>query len=356
MKPTGCAVAARAVQAVGEGIAYRELDCQAFVEACVADCGGAMAYAGSNDMARNGVSWLGTLAEARAAGRLIPGAALFIHESNGGEPARYRADGLGNYSHVGLYAGANALTDTDRNGVLRACDAVHSSATMGRVAGTTLQNGWTHAGWFKAIDYGAGAAAEANASAQEAQAMQTAQISQTTQAAQPAQAAQTMQTVQMSQTAQAELGAQAMQPASSAQGASLAQPPSSAQAAPAQAEPDTALIGYVTAPSGSTVNLRRQRSVQSQLVTRLPLGTCVRVLALEADWACVRADGYTGYVRRKYLTLAVPGTANAATSANTDASAAAVAGFCAGCLACGASCACAALAARVTALEAHLGA
>ena len=33
---------------------------------------------------------------------------------------------------------------------------VHSSATMGRVAGSTLQNGWTHAGYFREIEYGDG--------------------------------------------------------------------------------------------------------------------------------------------------------------------------------------------------------
>ncbi len=158
-KPTGAAVAARAAAAVAEGHTYAEMDCQAFIEYCVAACGGQMAYAGSNDMARNAVTGLWPLAEARAAGRLVPGAGLFIREADGGEPARYRADGLGNFSHVGLYAGANALTDTDKNGKRRTCDAVHSSATMGRVAGSTLHNGWTHAGWFKAIDYGAQAGA-----------------------------------------------------------------------------------------------------------------------------------------------------------------------------------------------------
>ena len=154
-KPTGAAVAARAVAAVAEGHAYAEMDCQALIEHCVAACGGQMAYAGSNDMARNAVTGLWPLSQARAAGRLSPGAGLFICEADGGEPARYRTDGLGNFSHVGLYAGPNALTDADKNGRRRACDVVHSSATMGRVAGSTLQNGWTHVGWFKAIDYGA---------------------------------------------------------------------------------------------------------------------------------------------------------------------------------------------------------
>ena len=101
----------------------------------------------------------------RGQGRLVPGAGLLIREATEANlPARYAADGLGDFSHVGLYVGENALTDTDKNGRRRACDVVHSSATMGRVAGSTLQNGWTHALWFSEIDYavtaGAGAGAD----------------------------------------------------------------------------------------------------------------------------------------------------------------------------------------------------
>lgn len=60
MKPTGESVAAAAVQAVGVGYTYDEMDCQAFVEHCVKQAGGSMDYSGSNDMARHAV-WMGTL-------------------------------------------------------------------------------------------------------------------------------------------------------------------------------------------------------------------------------------------------------------------------------------------------------
>lgn len=154
MKPTGKSVAAAAVQAVGMGYTYDEMDCQAFVEYCVRQAGGRMDYRGSNDMARHAV-WLGTLENAKAAGKLVPGAGMLIHEDTEANlPAKYRGDGLGDFSHVGLYVGENALTDTDKNGQKRACDVVHSSATMGRVAGSTLANGWTHVMWFPEIDYG----------------------------------------------------------------------------------------------------------------------------------------------------------------------------------------------------------
>lgn len=147
-------MAAAAVQAVGVGYTYDEMDCQAFVEYCVKQAGGRMDYRGSNDMARNAV-WLGTLENAKAAGKLVPGAGMLIHEDTEANlPAKYRGDGLGDFSHVGLYVGENALTDVDKNGDARSCDVVHSSATMGRVAGSTLANGWTHAMWFPEIDYG----------------------------------------------------------------------------------------------------------------------------------------------------------------------------------------------------------
>ena len=156
INPTAADVAACAVAlASGDTILYVELDCHAFVEKCVNDIGGRMSFAGSNDMARNAVSWLGTLAEARRQGKLVVGAGLFIRADDGGEPAKYQADGLGNFSHVGLYVGENALTDVDQNGESRACDAVHSSQSMGRVAGSTLANGWTHVGLFRAVNYGA---------------------------------------------------------------------------------------------------------------------------------------------------------------------------------------------------------
>lgn len=155
MKPRAVQLARAAVQAVGVGYTYDEMDCQAFIEHCARQAGGAMDYLGTNDMARR-AAWLGTLSQAQAEGRLVPGAGLLIREETEANlPARYASDGLGDFSHAGLYVGPDALTDTDKTGRMRSCDAVHSSATMGRVAGSTLQNGWTHVLWFPEIDYGA---------------------------------------------------------------------------------------------------------------------------------------------------------------------------------------------------------
>ena len=154
MKPTANQLARAATAAAHVGYTYDEMDCQAFVEHCARQAGGAMDYLGTNDMARR-AAWLGTLAQARAQGRLVPGAGLLIREDTEATlPARYAGDGLGDFSHVGLYVGPDALIDTDKNGSARSCDVVHSSATMGRVAGSTLANGWTHVLWFPEIDYG----------------------------------------------------------------------------------------------------------------------------------------------------------------------------------------------------------
>ena len=165
MKPTANQVARAATAAAHVGYTYEEMDCQAFIEHCVRQAGGSMDYRGSNDMAR-GAAWLGTLSQARAQGRLVPGAGVLIREETEENlPARYAGDGLGDFSHVGLYVGEGALTDTDKNGRMRSCDVAHSSATMGRVAGSTLQGGWTHVLWFPEIDYGASGGAGTAAAA-----------------------------------------------------------------------------------------------------------------------------------------------------------------------------------------------
>lgn len=155
MKPTANQLARAATAAAHVGYTYDEMDCQAFIEHCARQAGGAMDYLGTNDMARR-AAWLGTLSQAQAEGRLVPGAGLLIREETEANlPARYASGGLGDFSHAGLYVGPDALTDTDKTGRMRSCDAVHSSATRGRVAGSTLQNGWTHVLWFPEIDYGA---------------------------------------------------------------------------------------------------------------------------------------------------------------------------------------------------------
>lgn len=253
MKPTGESVAAAAVQAVSVGYTYDEMDCQAFVEHCARQAGGAMDYLGTNDMARR-AAWLGTLAQARAQGRLVPGAGLLIREETDANlPARYAGDGLGDFSHVGLYVGLDALTDTDKNGNARSCDVVHSSATMGRVAGSTLANGWTHVMWFPEIDYGEEAApgVEPGAGIDQGEAGGAAAVGDGLTAGSPAAGAER--------------------------------------------------YAVVASPDGGPVKLRRSASRDEPLYWLVNAGARVRVERQRDGWALITAICTDGYTRRAYM-------------------------------------------------------
>ena len=125
-------------------------DCQAFMELIAKKCGASMTYTGSNDMFRHACTWVGTIADARKQGKLQRGCALFILEHDGNEPAQYRADGIGNASHVGMYIGEKAFYDDEKK---RWCNVAHSSSSRGKVCGSTLQNAWTHVGLWKCADF-----------------------------------------------------------------------------------------------------------------------------------------------------------------------------------------------------------
>lgn len=155
MKPTGQAVVKQMIGLLGTS--YAELDCQGAIEEAVRRAGGKMDYRGSNDMARH-LDWLGTLEAAKVVlGDPLPvGAALFINEEvSESTPAQYRGDGLGDFTHVGLYAGEDMDTFVNPGKLIaRKYNVLHSSKSVGFVAGSTLKNGWTHVGLFKEIDCG----------------------------------------------------------------------------------------------------------------------------------------------------------------------------------------------------------
>lgn len=119
-------------------------DCQGHVEVCVRDNGGVMSYIGSNDMFRNACDWVGTIAEARALGYLVPGALLFQVKANPKPedyPERYHGDGKGNAQHVGYWIGREDVQLT------------HASSSAGRVTTGTLHSSWNYVALAKAIDY-----------------------------------------------------------------------------------------------------------------------------------------------------------------------------------------------------------
>ena len=129
------------------GTPYSTMDCQTFVERCMADCGLKRDLKGSNAWYRE-MDWVGTPEECKKIFGSIPtGAMLFIWSDDGGEVARGYKDGLGNASHIGI------VTHTGKG-------AIHSSSSRGCVAESefhdkTIRNGgWNRIGLSRLFDYG----------------------------------------------------------------------------------------------------------------------------------------------------------------------------------------------------------
>ena len=129
------------------GYAYSRMDCQKFVETCMADVGYHKDLPGSNAWYRY-MDWTGSPEEcAQQFGCVPKGAILFIVEHDGKEPAKYQGDGKGNASHMGIVTGQGE-------------GAIHSSSSRGCVCeskfkGKTIPNGgWNKVGLLNAFDYG----------------------------------------------------------------------------------------------------------------------------------------------------------------------------------------------------------
>lgn len=132
------------------GVPYSQMDCQAFVEQCLKDCGVEKNLPGSNAWYREVMNhgWVGTPEEcAKMLGKVPEGAFLFIWAQDGGEPEKYNGDGIGNASHIGICTGS------------RGKGAIHSSASRGCVAesefhGKTIKNGgWNRVGLWDRVAY-----------------------------------------------------------------------------------------------------------------------------------------------------------------------------------------------------------
>ena len=107
---TGAEFAAQARSPEYNGIPYNKLDCQAFVERVLKDCGvrkpdgSVYNWKGSNSMWRTINGWKGTVQECIQQFDGIPeGAWVFIRKTDGGERDHGYKDNLGNFSHVGIY-------------------------------------------------------------------------------------------------------------------------------------------------------------------------------------------------------------------------------------------------------------
>lgn len=134
------------------GTPYSEMDCQAFVEWCLRQCGMNKDLAGSNawyrEVMKNGA--IMTPEECvQALGCVPKGAFLFILEHDGKEPEKYKPDGLGNASHIGICT------------IPRGEGAIHSSASRGCVAeskfrGKSINGGWNRVGLWDQVAYDCG--------------------------------------------------------------------------------------------------------------------------------------------------------------------------------------------------------
>lgn len=107
---TGIAFATQAQSDRYTGVPYSKLDCQAFVEEVLKDCGvrkpdGTIYnWKGSNSMWRTALRWRGTIDECRQLFGDIPlGAWVFKVKQDGGEKDKGYNDNEGNASHVGIY-------------------------------------------------------------------------------------------------------------------------------------------------------------------------------------------------------------------------------------------------------------
>ncbi len=143
------------------GVPYSKMDCQAFAEQCLRDCGLEMNLAGSNawyrEVMKNGAV-MSPEDCVKQLGKVPAGAFLFILNQDGKEPEKYRKDGLGNASHIGIVTG-------------RGEGAIHSSASRGCVAestfrGKTISGGWNRVSLWNRVSYDFGDAGSGRAEAE----------------------------------------------------------------------------------------------------------------------------------------------------------------------------------------------
>lgn len=118
---TGEQYARQAKEKKYDKLKYSECDCQAFCELVLKDLGVRNSkglpynWKGSNDIARNACSWIGTKQEAiKQFGNIPLGAWAFIWDNSGKEKDRGYYDGKGNYGHIGIYVGDDIVRDSTR--------------------------------------------------------------------------------------------------------------------------------------------------------------------------------------------------------------------------------------------------
>lgn len=146
------------------GVPYSSMDCQGFVERCLSDVGIDENLPGSNAWFRK-MTWTGTPEECTASFGSIPkGAFLFILKADGKEPEKYKPDGIGNASHVGIYTGMSGKEMCSLSGVANAdsfnfgSGAINSSSThqcvcTSKFSGKSISGGWNRVGLWDRLSY-----------------------------------------------------------------------------------------------------------------------------------------------------------------------------------------------------------
>ena len=229
------------------GTPYSKMDCQAFVEKCMADVGYNRDLGGSNSWYRECIKngWTGTPEDCkRTFGQIPKGAILFIWEPvSESTPEKFRHDGIGDITHMGIKTG-------------RGDGAIHSSATKRCVATSkfkdkTIPNGgWNRIGLLKVFDYG-----------------------------------KSINEI-------------------------LDHGGGTAPDDPDGKEEVVPLQGKVTAPSGSTVKLRQKPSTSCNIYWDIPIRTEVLITDYGPEWCKVVTGGLTGYMMTEFLEIegeVVPG-------------------------------------------------
>lgn len=224
------------------GTPYSEMDCQAFVEWCLKQCGCDKNLAGSNAWYREVYNhgWIGSPEDCvKMLGCVPKGAFLFIQAFDGEEPMKYRGDGMGNASHIGICT------------IPRGEGAINSSKSRGGVCESkfkqkTINGGWNKVGLWDQVVYDyAGSGGGGGGSAPEP-----------------------------------------------------ADDPVTGH--------EWALIGNVHEENRQDVNFRKGPSINADLIDRIPVGHSVEVLSEKGKWSKIRWHNQTGYVMTKFLVYDEP--------------------------------------------------
>lgn len=136
------------------GTPYSVMDCQKFYEWCLAQCGWNIDLAGSNAWYRYIMEHGTIMTPEECVSKLgcVPkGATLFIHAFDGKEPEKYKGDGWGNASHIGICTiprGKGAINSSYSNGCV--CES--------NFKGKSIKGGWNMVGLLNNVcyDYGGG--------------------------------------------------------------------------------------------------------------------------------------------------------------------------------------------------------